>query len=99
LSDPRDFHTPQLSYGELDIVPGLWFFDCHFLGDPVMPASVGLDAMWQIIGYWLGWSGSPGKGRAVGVGAVEARGQITRALRGQHAPRQARQAGCWRRKW
>ena len=55
---------------ELDIAPGLWFFDCHFLGDPVMPGCLGLDAMWQIVGYWLGWSGSPGKGRAVGVGVV-----------------------------
>jgi 3-hydroxyacyl-[acyl-carrier protein] dehydratase/trans-2-decenoyl-[acyl-carrier protein] isomerase len=63
--------------GELDIAPGLWFFDCHLPGDPVMPGCLGLDAMWQIIGYWLGWSGSPGKGRAVGVGEVEIRGDIT----------------------
>lgn len=63
--------------GELDIVPHLWFFDSHFLGDPVMPGCLGLDAMWQIIGYWLGWSGSPGKGRAVGVGEVKFRGHIT----------------------
>jgi 3-hydroxyacyl-[acyl-carrier protein] dehydratase/trans-2-decenoyl-[acyl-carrier protein] isomerase len=62
--------------GELDIAPNLWFFDCNFAGDPVMPGSLGLDAMWQIIGYWLGWSGSPGKGRAVGVGEVEFRGDI-----------------------
>ncbi len=48
--------------GELDITPDLWFFDCLFLGDPVMPGCLGLDAMWQIIGYWLGWSGSQGKG-------------------------------------
>jgi 3-hydroxyacyl-[acyl-carrier protein] dehydratase / trans-2-decenoyl-[acyl-carrier protein] isomerase len=61
---------------ELDIAPGLWFFDCHFLGDPVMPGCLGLDAMWQIVGYWLGWSGSPGKGRAVGVGEVKFRGDI-----------------------
>ena len=61
---------------ELDITPGLWFFDCHFLGDPVMPGCLGLDAMWQIVGYWLGWSGSPGKGRAVGVGEVKFRGDI-----------------------
>ena len=66
---------------ELDITPHLWFFDCTFAGDPVMPASLGLDAMWQIIGYWLGWSGSPGKGRAVGVGEVEFRGQITPDVR------------------
>jgi 3-hydroxyacyl-[acyl-carrier protein] dehydratase / trans-2-decenoyl-[acyl-carrier protein] isomerase len=63
--------------GELDITPDLWFFDSHFLGDPVMPGCLGLDAMWQIIGYWLGWSGSPGKGRAVGVGEVKFRGHIT----------------------
>ncbi len=62
--------------GELDITPGLWFFSCNFQGDPVMPGSLGLDAMWQIIGYWLGWSGSPGKGRAVGVGAVELCGEV-----------------------
>ena len=61
---------------ELDITPGLWFFDCHFRGDPVMPGCLGLDAMWQIVGYWLGWSGSPGKGRAVGVGEVKFRGDI-----------------------
>ena len=61
---------------ELDITPGLWFFDCHFRGDPVMPGCLGLDALWQIIGYWLGWSGSLGKGRAVGVGEVKFRGDI-----------------------
>ncbi len=62
---------------ELDITPDLWFFGCHFPGDPVMPGCLGLDAMWQIIGFWLGWSGSPGKGRASGVGEVKFRGQIT----------------------
>lgn len=64
--------------GELDIAPNLWFFGCHFSGDPVMPASLGLDAMWQMIGYWLGWSGSPGKGRAIGVGEVTLTGHVTR---------------------
>ncbi|MEZ2143855.1 bifunctional 3-hydroxydecanoyl-ACP dehydratase/trans-2-decenoyl-ACP isomerase [Bradyrhizobium sp. DN5] len=63
--------------GELDITPSHWFFDCHYHGDPMMPASLGLDAMWQMIGYWLGWSGSPGKGRAIGVGEVECTGTIT----------------------
>ena len=63
--------------GELDITPELWFFGCNFAGDPVMPGSLGLDAMWQIIGYWLGWSGSPGKGRAIGVGGVKLSGHIT----------------------
>lgn len=62
---------------ELDISPELWFFECHFAGDPVMPGCLGLDAMWQIIGYWLGWSGSPGKGRAIGVGEVKFKGDIT----------------------
>lgn len=66
---------------ELDISPGLWFFHCHFPGDPVMPGCLGLDAMWQIIGYWLGWSGSPGKGRAIGVGEVKFRGHITPDIR------------------
>ena len=63
--------------GELDINPDLWFFQCHFPGDPVMPGCLGLDAMWQMIGYWIGWSGSPGKGRALGVGDVKFRGEIT----------------------
>lgn len=64
---------------ELDITPDLWFVACHFIGDPVMPGCLGLDAMWQVIGYWLGWSGSPGKGRALGVGEVKFRGDITPA--------------------
>lgn len=67
--------------GELDITPALWFFDCHFIGDPVMPGCLGLDAMWQMVGYWLGWSGSPGKGRALGVGEVKFRGHITPDIR------------------
>ena len=66
---------------ELDITPDLWFFDCHFVGDPVMPGCLGLDAMWQVIGFWLGWSGSPGKGRALGVGEVKFRGDITPATK------------------
>jgi 3-hydroxyacyl-[acyl-carrier protein] dehydratase / trans-2-decenoyl-[acyl-carrier protein] isomerase len=66
---------------ELDITPDLWFFECHFPGDPVMPGCLGLDAMWQMIGYWLGWSGSPGKGRAIGVGEVRFSGDITPIVR------------------
>jgi 3-hydroxyacyl-[acyl-carrier protein] dehydratase/trans-2-decenoyl-[acyl-carrier protein] isomerase len=61
---------------ELDINPDLWFFDCHFPGDPVMPGCLGLDAMWQLVGFFLGWSGGPGKGRALGVGEVKFTGQI-----------------------
>ena len=66
---------------ELDVTPDLWFFACHFPGDPVMPGCLGLDAMWQVLGYWLGWSGSPGKGRALGVGEVRFRGDVTPATR------------------
>jgi len=61
---------------ELDIDPSLWFFDCHFEGDPVMPGCLGLDAMWQLIGFFLGWRGNPGRGRALGCGEVKFRGQV-----------------------
>ena len=61
---------------ELDINPDLWFFDCHFPGDPVMPGCLGLDAMWQLVGFFLGWSGNPGHGRALGVGEVKFTGQV-----------------------
>ena len=61
---------------ELDIRPDLWFFDCHFKNDPVMPGCLGLDAMWQLVGFYLGWSGNPGKGRALGVGEVKFTGQV-----------------------
>ncbi|WP_111977272.1 3-hydroxyacyl-[acyl-carrier-protein] dehydratase FabA [Algibacillus agarilyticus] len=61
---------------ELDITPDLWFFDCHFPGDPVMPGCLGLDAMWQLVGFFLGWCDGPGKGRALGVGEVKFTGQI-----------------------
>jgi 3-hydroxyacyl-[acyl-carrier protein] dehydratase/trans-2-decenoyl-[acyl-carrier protein] isomerase len=62
---------------ELDIHRDLWFFACHFIGDPVMPGCLGLDAMWQLVGFFLGWSGAPGRGRAVGVGEVKFSGQVT----------------------
>lgn len=61
---------------ELDIHPDLWFFECHFPGDPVMPGCLGLDAMWQLLGFFLGWRGNPGKGRALGSGEVKFTGQI-----------------------
>jgi len=61
---------------ELDITPDLWFFDCHFPGDPVMPGCLGLDAMWQTVGFYLGWLGNPGHGRALGVGEVKFTGQV-----------------------
>jgi len=62
---------------ELDIHPDLWFFHCHFPGDPVMPGCLGLDAMWQLIGFFLGWMGGPGRGRALGAGEVKFTGQVT----------------------
>lgn len=61
---------------ELDIKPDLFFFGCHFIGDPVMPGCLGLDAMWQLVGFYLGWIGGEGKGRALGVGEVKFTGQI-----------------------
>ena len=66
---------------ELDIKPNLWFFDCHFKGDPVMPGCLGLDAMWQLVGFYLGWLGQPGKGRALGVGEVKFTGQVLNSVK------------------
>lgn len=61
---------------ELDIRPDLWFFQCHFEGDPVMPGCLGLDAMWQLAGFYLPWLGEQGRGRALGVGEVKFTGQV-----------------------
>ncbi len=61
---------------ELDITPDLWFFDCHFETDPVMPGCLGVDAMWQIVGFFLGWKGNPGRGRALGSGEIKFTGQV-----------------------
>ena len=61
---------------ELDIDPSLWFFDCHFKGDPVMPGCLGLDAMWQLVGFFLSWRGNEGMGRALGSGEVKFTGQV-----------------------
>ncbi len=66
---------------ELDIKDDLWFFDCHFKGDPVMPGCLGLDAMWQLVGFYLGWLGNPGKGRALGVGAVKFTGEVLKNVK------------------
>ena len=61
---------------EFDIKPDLWFFECHFKGDPVMPGCLGLDAVWQLLGFYLGWTGAKGSGRALGVGEVKFTGQV-----------------------
>tara|TARA_B100000575_G_C23134570_1_gene658802 strand:- start:431 stop:940 length:510 start_codon:yes stop_codon:yes gene_type:complete len=66
---------------ELDINPKLWFFECHFKNDPVMPGCLGLDAMWQLLGFYLGWLGQPGKGRALGVGEVKFSGQVLQTVK------------------
>lgn len=61
---------------ELDIHPDLWFFKCHFVGDPVMPGCLGLDALWQLLGFFLAWNGNDGRGRALGCGKVSFKGQV-----------------------
>ena len=66
---------------ELDIVPDLWFFDCHFREDPVMPGCLGLDAMWQLVGFYLGWLGNSGKGRALGVSTVKFTGEVLKNVK------------------
>ena len=66
---------------ELDIKDDLWFFECHFKEDPVMPGCLGLDAMWQLVGFYLGWLGNPGKGRALGVGTVKFTGEVIKSVK------------------
>ena len=66
---------------ELDIKEDLWFFKCHFQDDPVMPGCLGLDAMWQLVGFYLGWTGEPGKGRALGVNNVKFTGEVLRKIK------------------
>ena len=66
---------------ELDIKEKMWFFDCHFKEDPVMPGCLGLDAMWQLVGFYLGWVGEPGKGRALGVNTVKFTGEVLKNVK------------------
>ena len=66
---------------ELDIKDNLWFFDCHFKNDAVMPGCLGLDAMWQLVGFYLGWLGNPGKGRALGVNTVKFTGEVLKDVK------------------
>lgn len=76
INDSDGPHGKGSVVAELDINPDLWFFDCHFPSDPVMPGCLGLDAMWQIVGFYLGWVGGKGKGRALGAGEVKFTGQV-----------------------
>jgi 3-hydroxyacyl-[acyl-carrier protein] dehydratase/trans-2-decenoyl-[acyl-carrier protein] isomerase len=77
IADSGGLHNKGEIIAELDINPDLWFFACHFEGDPVMPGCLGLDAMWQLVGFHLGWLGGPGHGRALGSGEVKFTGQVT----------------------
>jgi 3-hydroxyacyl-[acyl-carrier protein] dehydratase/trans-2-decenoyl-[acyl-carrier protein] isomerase len=76
IAETGGVHGKGVIHAELDITPRLWFFDCHFDGDPVMPGCLGLDAMWQLSGFFLPWLGEPGRGRALGVGQVKFTGQV-----------------------
>jgi beta-hydroxyacyl-ACP dehydratase FabA len=98
ISDTGGLHGKGQIVAELDIKPDLWFFGCHFESDPVMPGCLGLDAMWQLIGFHLGWLGGPGRGRALGAG--EARDQ-TGDLSGRPQTGHSAQAlhGHWRRRY
>lgn len=76
IDDTGGAHGKGRLVAELDIRPDLWFFGCHFESDPVMPGCLGLDAMWQLAGFYLPWLGEPGRGRALGVGSVKFTGQV-----------------------
>jgi 3-hydroxyacyl-[acyl-carrier protein] dehydratase / trans-2-decenoyl-[acyl-carrier protein] isomerase len=69
-------HGKGLIRAEFEVKPDLWFFACHFKGDPVMPGCLGVDALWQLLGFFLGWLGAPGKGRALGAGEIKFSGQV-----------------------
>lgn len=77
ISEDGGEYGKGIVMAELDIKKDLWFFDCHFSSDPVMPGCLGVDALWQLVGFHLGWLGQPGRGRALGAGDVKFTGQIT----------------------
>jgi len=76
IDEKKGKYKKGLIEAEFDIKKNMWFFDCHFKGDPVMPGCLGLDAMWQLVGFYLGWMGEPGKGRALGVNSVKFTGEV-----------------------
>ena len=81
ISEDKGAFKKGLIKAELDIKNELWFFDCHFQGDPVMPGCLGLDAMWQLVGFYLGWLGNPGRGRALGVNSVKFTGEVLKNVK------------------
>ncbi len=81
ISETGGDHAKGRVVAECEIRPDLWFFACHFKGDPVMPGCLGLDALWQMLGFFLGWLGAPGKGRALGVGEVKLTGMVVPSVK------------------
>ena len=81
ITDNQGFYKKGSMKAELDIKENLWFFDCHFKEDPVMPGCLGLDAMWQLVGFFLGWLGNPGRGRALGVSTVKFTGEVLKNVK------------------
>ena len=81
IQDTKGKFNKGLIEAELDIINDMWFFNCHFKDDPVMPGCLGLDAMWQLVGFYLGWTGEPGKGRALGVNAVKFTGEVLKNVK------------------
>ena len=81
ISENKGAYKKGLVKAELDIKDNLWFFECHFNKDPVMPGCLGLDAMWQLVGFYLGWLGNPGRGRALGVSTVKFTGEVLKNVK------------------
>ena len=81
ISENKGLYKKGLIKAELDIKDNLWFFECHFKEDSVMPGCLGLDAMWQLVGFYLGWLGNPGKGRALGVNTVKFTGEVLKNVK------------------